>query len=90
MEFEYICHDTTSLIFFYVASGRMEIPYLNPTRTEADFVKAVEALVSTNPSSFKNLMKSELLWVGLTNGIASPVSRSIAARRENMPKRTYS
>lgn len=50
MEFEYIRHGTTSLIgFFDVASGRMEVPYLNPTRTEEDFVKAVKALVSTDP-----------------------------------------
>ena len=45
---------TTSLIGFFdvaVASGRMEVPYLNPTRTEEDFVKAVEALVSTNPET---------------------------------------
>ena len=49
-EFEYIRHGTTSLIgFFDVASGRMEVPYLNPTRTEEDFVKAVKALVSTDP-----------------------------------------
>ncbi len=42
MEFEYIRHGTTSLIvFFDVATGRMETPYLNPTRTEEDFVQAV-------------------------------------------------
>lgn len=52
MEFEYIRHGTTSLIgFFDVASGRMEVPYPNPTRTEEDFVKAVEALVSTDPKA---------------------------------------
>ena len=52
MEFEYIRHGTTSLIgFFDIASGRMEAPYLNSTRTEEDFVKAVEALVSTNPET---------------------------------------
>ena len=41
-------------------------------------------------SSFKKRTKSELLWVGLTSGIASPVTRSIAASRESVPKRTYS
>lgn len=51
-EFEYIRHGTTGLIgFFDVASGRMEVPYLNPTRTEEDFVKAVEALVRTDPEA---------------------------------------
>ena len=49
MEFEYIRHGTTSLIgFFDVATGRMEAPYLNTTRTEEDFVKAVSALVETD------------------------------------------
>lgn len=52
MEFEYIRHGTTSLIgFFDVATGRMEMPYLNPTRTEEDFVAAVKALVSTDPQA---------------------------------------
>lgn len=34
-----------------VATGRMEKPYLNPTRTEEDFVKAVRALVETDPDA---------------------------------------
>lgn len=50
MEFEYIRHGATSLIgFFDVATGRMEMPYLNSTRTEEDFVEAVKALVETDP-----------------------------------------
>ena len=68
-EFEYIRHGTTGLIgFFDVASGRMEVPYLNPTRTEEDFVKAVEALVRTDPEASwtfvcdgLNIHKSEAL-----------------------------
>lgn len=52
MEFEYIRHGTTSLIgFFDVATGRMEMPYLNSTRTEEDFVEAVKALVGTDPQA---------------------------------------
>ncbi len=52
MEFEYVRHGTTSLIgFFDVATGRMEMPYLNPTRTEEDFVEAVKALVGTDPQA---------------------------------------
>ena len=52
MEFEYIRHGTTSLIgFFDVATGRMEQPYLNPTRTEDDFVEALRALVETDPDA---------------------------------------
>lgn len=49
-EFEYVRHGTTSQIdFFDVATGHMEAPYLNQTRTEEDFVKAVQALVDTDP-----------------------------------------
>jgi len=52
MEFEYIRHGTTSLIgFFDVATGRMEMPYLNSTRTEEDFVEAVKALTETDPQA---------------------------------------
>lgn len=52
MEFEYIRHGTTSLIgFFDVATGRVESPYLNPTRTEEDFVDALRALVETDPKA---------------------------------------
>lgn len=52
VEFEYIRHGTTSLIgFFDVATGRMEAPYLNPTRTEADFVDALRTLVETDPGA---------------------------------------
>ena len=52
MEFEYIRHGTTSLTgFFDVATGRMEQPCLNPTRTEADFVEALRALVETDPDA---------------------------------------
>ena len=52
MEFEYIRHGTTSLIgFFDVATGRMEMPYLNSTRIEEDFVEAVKALAGTDPQA---------------------------------------
>ena len=39
---------------------------------------------------FRNSMKSELLWVSLTSGIASPVTRSRPARSDCVPWRTYS
>ena len=52
MEFEYIRHGTVSLIgFFDVATGRMEKPYLNSTRTEKDFVEAIRALIETDPEA---------------------------------------
>ena len=61
MEFEYIRHGTTSLIgFFDVATRRMEMPYLNPTRTEEDFVEAMHALVETD---------SEASWAFVCDGL---------------------
>ncbi len=52
VEFEYIRHGTRSLIgFFDVATGRVEKPYLNATRTADDFVEAVRALVETDPEA---------------------------------------
>ena len=69
MEFEYIRHGTTSLIgFFDVVTGRMEAPYLNPTRTEEDFVKAVSALVETDP---------EASWTFVCDGLNIHKSESL-------------
>lgn len=69
MEFEYIRHGTTSLIgFFDVASGRMDVPYLNPTRTEEDFVKAVKALVGTDPGAS---------WTFVCDGLNTHKSESL-------------
>lgn len=69
MEFEYIRHGTTSLIgFFDVATGRMEKPYLNPTRTEEDFVKAVRALVETDPGAS---------WTFVCDGLNTHKSESL-------------
>lgn len=69
MEFEYIRHGTTSLIgFFDVAAGRMEKPYLNPTRTEEDFVKAVRALVETDPGAS---------WTFVCDGLNTHKSESL-------------
>lgn len=46
-EFEYIRHGTISLIAFMdVSTGQICAPYLNKTRTEQDFAKAVNALIS--------------------------------------------
>lgn len=69
MEFEYIRHGTTSLIgFFDVATGRIEAPYLNSTRTEEDFVKAVEALIHTDP---------EASWTFVCDGLNTHKSESL-------------
>lgn len=69
MEFEYIRHGTTSLIgFFDIATGRMETPYLNSTRTEEDFVKAVGALVHTDP---------EASWTFICDGLNTHKSEAL-------------
>lgn len=69
MEFEYIRHGTTSLIgFFDVATGRLEAPYLNQTRTEEDFVKAVNALVETDPRA---------QWIFVCDGLNTHKSESL-------------
>ncbi len=69
MEFEYIRHGTTSLIgFFDVASGRMETPYLNHTRTEEDFVNAVKALIDTD---------HEASWTFVCDGLNTHKSESL-------------
>ena len=83
--FEYIRHGTTSLTgFFDIASGRMEAPYLNSTRTEEDFVKAVEGLVNTDPKASwtfvcdgLNIHKSESLvrFVAETCGIDTELGK---------------
>ena len=69
IEFEYIRHGTTSLIgFFDVATGRVEAPYLNQTRTEGDFVKAVQGLIETDPKAS---------WVFVCDGPKTQNSESL-------------
>ncbi|WP_300800272.1 transposase [uncultured Acetatifactor sp.] len=69
MEFGCIRHGTTSLIgFFDVATGRMESPYLNHTRTEEDFVYAMRALVETDP---------EASWTFVCDGLNTHKSESL-------------
>ena len=69
IEFEYIRHGTTSLIgFFDIATGRMESPYLNDTRTEEDFLKAVKALVETDPDAS---------WTFVCDGLNTHKSESL-------------
>lgn len=61
MEFEYIRHGTTSLIgFFDIAGGFLYAPYLNKTRTEADFCHAVQQVISTDPNG---------TWVFVCDGL---------------------
>lgn len=49
-EFEYIRHGTVSLTAFLdVVSGKIADPYLNATRTELDFVSAIDTLLTNAP-----------------------------------------
>lgn len=51
IEFEYIRHGTLSFIGFYnVINGKMEHPFLNQTRTEDDFVRALDKVISLDPT----------------------------------------
>lgn len=69
MEFEYIRHGTTGLIgFFDVATGQMKTPYLNQTRTEEDFIKAVQGLIDTD---------AKASWVFVCDGLNTHKSESL-------------
>lgn len=68
-EFEYIRHGTTSLIgSFQVASGTLYSPYLNETRSEADFCEAVRRVVETEPDKG---------WVFVCDGLNIHKSESL-------------
>ena len=75
MEFEYIRHGTTSLIgFFDVATGRMESPYLNKTRTDEDFVEAVRKLVETD-------LQASWTFNDIASTVGEPVSSVFKCKR---------
>ena len=51
-EFEYIRHGTRSLILSRdIVTGRVIAPYAGPTRTEADFLAHLQAVVATDPTA---------------------------------------
>jgi putative transposase len=73
-EFEYIRHGTLAFIFSRdVVSGDLIAPYVGPTRTEADFLAHVQAVVNSDPDVLRwhfvldnlNIHQSESLvrWV---------------------------
>lgn len=52
MVFGYIPHETTRLIgCFDIARRKIHPPYLNKTRTEADFCQAICEVVETEPEN---------------------------------------
>ena len=62
-----------------------EAPYLNPTRTEEDFVKSVEALVSTAPETFRTFVCDRLNTPKLESLVGS--FRKPAGLMQNWDKR---
>ena len=78
-EFEYIRHGTQCLIVnFEVATGRIIVPTVGPTRTEPDFAAHIAQTVATDPTGKwmfivdqLNTHQSETLvrWVATTCGI---------------------
>lgn len=68
-EFEYIRHGTTSMIgFMDVTSGAILAPFLNPTRTEEDFVQALKAVIETAP---------DVSWTFVVDGLNIHKSESL-------------
>ena len=69
-EFEYIRHGTqTFMLNFDVVTGQVIAPSCGPTRTEADFVAHVQALVATDPAAPK--------WHVVTDNLNIHVSASL-------------
>ncbi len=79
-EFEYVRHGTRAFILSRdVVSGKLLAPACGPTRTEADFLAHVQAVVATNPEAKRwhivcdqlNIHRSESLvrWVAELSGI---------------------
>jgi transposase len=79
-EFEYVRHGTRSLIVSRdVVTGEIVAPCCGPTRTEADFLAHVQAVVATHPQSTRwhivcdqlNTHQSESLvrWIAEVSGV---------------------
>jgi transposase len=81
-EFEYIRHGTRSFILSRdIATGRVIAPHAGPTRTEADFLAHLQAVVATDPRATRwhvvtdnlDTHRSESLvrWVAEQSGLAN-------------------
>ena len=79
-EFEYVRHGTRSLIVSRdVVTGEIVAPFCGPTRTEADFLAHVQAIVATHPQASRwhivcdqlNTHQSESLvrWIAEWSGV---------------------
>jgi len=85
-EFEYIRHGTASFILSRdVATGHVLVPYVGETRTEADFLAHVQAVVASDPTACRwhfvldnlNIHMSESLvkWVAAESDLAIDLGR---------------
>lgn len=81
-EFEYRRHGTRAFIVSRdVASGQMVAPSAGPTRTEADFLAHVQAVVATEPTAARwhivtdtlniHCSASLVTWVATLSGVAA-------------------
>ncbi len=81
-EFEYIRHGTRSFILSRdIATGRVLAPHAGPTRTEADFLAHLRAVVATDPTATRwhvvvdnlDTHRSESLvrWVAAESGLGA-------------------
>src|SRR5947199_3186167 len=79
-EFEYIRHGTrTFIVSRDVVTGKIVAPHVGPTRTEADFLAHVQAVVATDAQATRwhfvcdnlNIHQSEALvrWVAESSGL---------------------
>ena len=77
-EFEYVRNGTTSLIgFFDVVTGRVLKPFLNPTRTEADFAEALRMALESDSDQSKHVV---IIADNLTTHISEAVVRVVAEK----------
>lgn len=68
-EFEYIRHGTRCLtVNFEVATGRIFVPAIGPTRTEADFADHIKRTVATDPNAE---------WIFIVNQFNTHQSKSL-------------
>ena len=69
-EFEYVRHGTRSFILSRdIATGQLIAPYAGPTRTEADFLAHVQAVVATAPAAVR--------WHFVTDNLGTHRSESL-------------
>ena len=86
-EFEYIRHGTLSLIAnFEVATGRIVMPWLGPTRTEADFAAHIERTIASDGPQYGRANGTSVLTTAHAEG-AWAIASSASLRRQSRSTR---